>query len=183
MGMHAYYHNSQATVILALYIWLPRCLIHIQIFSEKLHKRISNYRVFSIKDTNVAKHSIECMHLSKPFNVEYSVSLRCKSMTEPKTRVFHVICLSISSFYAPQSSQKKLKTKTMPPSKRPVWIKNTLYVVVFFFQHFLSPPLFMYLTHNETRPQHIGKLSCFLIANSNCSIRDNQQHDPWSSLS
>jgi hypothetical protein len=57
----------------------------------KLHKRVSNYSVFSIKGADVAKRSIECMHLSKLFNVRYSVSLRSKSITEPTTRVFHVI--------------------------------------------------------------------------------------------
>jgi hypothetical protein len=62
---------------------------------------VSNYRVFSIKDTDVAKYSIECMHLSKPFNVGYSVTLHSKSMTEPKTRAFHVIFEWHSSCYAP----------------------------------------------------------------------------------
>jgi hypothetical protein len=57
----------------------------------KLYKRVSNYRVFSIKGIDVAKCSIGCMHLSKPFNVRYSVSLRFKSITEPATRVFHLI--------------------------------------------------------------------------------------------
>jgi hypothetical protein len=59
--------------------------------NEKLHKRVRNYNAFSLKCTNVAKRSIECMNLLKPFNVGYSVSLHSKSMTEVKSRVFHVI--------------------------------------------------------------------------------------------
>jgi hypothetical protein len=47
----------------------------IQSNKRKLHKRVSNYRAFSIKGTNIAKHSIEYMHLSKLFNIEYSVGL------------------------------------------------------------------------------------------------------------
>jgi hypothetical protein len=57
----------------------------------KLHKRVSNYRAFSIKGTDVVKRSIECMHLSKSFNVRYYVSLRSKSMTEVESHDFHVI--------------------------------------------------------------------------------------------
>jgi hypothetical protein len=72
----------------------------------KHYKKVPNYNVFSLKGTNVAKRSIEYMNLSKPFNVGYSVTLRSKSMTEPKTCAFHVIYLSIYSLYAPQSSQK-----------------------------------------------------------------------------
>jgi hypothetical protein len=60
-------------------------------FLGKLHKRVPNYSVFSLKGTNVAKRSIECKNLSKPFNVEYSVTLRSKSMTEVESRDFHVI--------------------------------------------------------------------------------------------
>jgi hypothetical protein len=56
----------------------------------KLHIRVSNYSAFSIKGTDVAKRSIECMNLSKSCNVGYFVTLRSKSMTEPKTRGFHV---------------------------------------------------------------------------------------------
>jgi hypothetical protein len=63
-------------------------------FLGKLHKRVSNYRTFSIKGTDIAKCSIECMHLSKPFNVEYFVTLRSKSMTKVKSRDFHVILLT-----------------------------------------------------------------------------------------
>jgi hypothetical protein len=62
---------------------------------------VSNYSVFSIKGTNVAKPSIERMNLSKPFNVGYSVTLCSKLMMEPKTRAFHVIFLSKSSLYTP----------------------------------------------------------------------------------
>jgi len=63
----------------------------VNIFLGKLHQRVPNYSAFSLKGTNVAKRSIECMKLSKPFNVGYSVTLRSKSMTEAKTRAFHVI--------------------------------------------------------------------------------------------
>jgi hypothetical protein len=57
----------------------------------KLHKKVPNYSAFSLKGTNVAKRSIECMNLSKPFNVGYSVTFRSKSMTEVESRDFHVI--------------------------------------------------------------------------------------------
>jgi hypothetical protein len=76
----------------------------------KLHKRVPNYSAFSLKGTNVAKRSIECKNLSKPFNVGYSVTLRSKSMTEPKTRAFYVIYLNISPLYA-LIALKKTKNK------------------------------------------------------------------------
>jgi hypothetical protein len=63
--------------------------------SGKLHKRVSNYSDFSLKGTDVAKRSIECMYLLKSFNVGYSVSLRSKSITKVKSRDFHVIFKSV----------------------------------------------------------------------------------------
>jgi hypothetical protein len=74
---------------------------------EKLHKRVPNYSVFSLKGTNVAKRSIECMKLSKPFNVGYSVTLRSKSMTEAKTRAFHVIFQPRTTTFAPHLNDRK----------------------------------------------------------------------------
>jgi hypothetical protein len=73
----------------------------------KLHKKVSNYRVFLIKGTDIAKRSIECMHLSKLFNVGYSVSLRSKSMTEPATRVFHVILKGRSTRFVPHLHKER----------------------------------------------------------------------------
>lgn len=84
---------SQIILILGLYITHSKLSFQFTILTSlgKLHKRVPNYSVFSLKGTNVAKRSIECMKLSKPFNVGYSVTLRSKSMTDPKTRAFHVI--------------------------------------------------------------------------------------------
>jgi hypothetical protein len=75
------------------FVWITtnKRLKYLQSSLGKLHKRVPNYSAFSLKGTNVAKRSIECMKLSKPFNVGYSVTLRSKSMTEAKTRAFHVI--------------------------------------------------------------------------------------------
>jgi hypothetical protein len=73
----------------------------------KLHKRVSNYSTFSLKGTDVAKRSIEYMHLSKLFNVRYSVSLRSKLITEPTTRVFHVIFKGRSTRFAPHLNKEK----------------------------------------------------------------------------
>jgi hypothetical protein len=62
---------------------------------------VPNYSIFSLKGTNVAKRSIECMNLSKPFNVGYSVTLRSKSMMEVKSHDFHVILLTRTTRFAP----------------------------------------------------------------------------------
>lgn len=75
----------------------------------KLHKRIPNYSAFSLKVTNVAKRSIECMNLSKPFNVGYSVTLRSKLMTEPKIRAFHVIFQPRTTTFAPHLNDQKTR--------------------------------------------------------------------------
>jgi hypothetical protein len=59
------------------------------------------------------------MHLSKPFNVRYSVSLRSKSITEVESRDFHVIFKNVLPVMPLKKMLKYTKLqKYIPHSKR-----------------------------------------------------------------
>lgn len=85
----------------------------------KLHKRVSEYNAFSLKGTDIAKRSIECMYLSKPFNVRYFVSLRSKLIAEIESRDFHVIFENVLPVMPIKKMLKYTKLqKDIPHSKR-----------------------------------------------------------------
>lgn len=57
---------------------------YISIYMEKLHKSVLNYHTFSKKGTELVKLLTECMHLSKPCNVRYSIRLIVNPWRNPK---------------------------------------------------------------------------------------------------